>query len=155
LATALNDGDATVRLAAAKGLRTLGTAASQSTPNLIAVLDDDASDVATEARAALVAVGVDTIPGLLRVVAIGSGQARHHATVALIALGQPSLPGLITTLAATSVQARKASIAAIATILEDTEAPDSLAPALVPLLTDKDPEVAEAARRLSARLDAE
>lgn len=152
LSAALNDGDAKVREAAALGLASLGPNAAPTVANLIAALEDEESAVAEAARRALVAIGADAIEGLQRELVSGPATTRQHATVALSALGEPALPGLILALEANHPEARKAALAAIATILESTDPPPELPPALEACFTDTNPQVAEAARRLHARI---
>lgn len=152
LSAALNDGNAKVREAAALGLASLGPNAAPAVANLIAALEDEEVAVAEAARRALVAIGADAIEGLQRELVSGPAATRKHATVALSALGEPALPGLIRVLEADAPAARKAALAAIATILESAPAPPELAPALEACFADTDPQVAEAARRLHARI---
>lgn len=152
LATALNDSEESVRLAAANGLAKLGPAAGKSSPNLIDALDDPSTAVAEAARRAVTAIGEDAVPPLLRVVIFGSNAAREHATVALVAIGEPSLPGLVEAMDSNSVEARKAALSAVASILDSAAPPAELDAALRERFEDDDASVAEAARRLHARL---
>ena len=152
LAAALNDQDPKVREAAARGLASLGPNAAEAIANLVGALGDEDSAVSDAARGALVAIGEPAVEGLLRELVNGTATTRDHATVALAAIGEPALPGLLLALDANAPEARKAALGAIATILEGTEAPPELQPALEACFADTDPEVAEAARRLHARI---
>lgn len=152
LALALTDAEPQVRIAAARGLMGLGPLATESIPNLIDALDDPSDDVAEAVRSALVAIGPPTIEALGREVVHGSTESRHHAAVALAALGAAALPRLMVLLEANSPEARAAALSAVATIAESATPPDDLDAALRKRFDDDNPEVAEAARRLHARL---
>ena len=162
VASRLRDGDASIRLEAAKVLGVVGAHAVAAVPALVAVLDDREPAVAATAEATLAAIGpaaahalVDALDtpsepqgarvaaligrlpdgvGLLRdALSFTSVDARIHAALGLATLGMPRAAGALSALAAVPTSRNARLRAAITEALATLEPRPTRAPAPIPL----------------------